>query len=48
MWENGLSMWEISEICWKRLKIEICDKLICGNRLKSVGNTLDMCQMAYI
>ena len=33
MWENGLSMWEIAEICWKRLKIEICDKLMCGNGL---------------
>ena len=33
MWENGLSMWEIAEINWKRLKIEICEKLMCVKRL---------------
>ena len=48
MWENGLSMWETAEICWKRLKIEICEKLMCGKRLKSFGNILAMLEMASI
>ena len=31
-------MWEIDKIMWNGLKIELCEKLMCGKRVKSVGN----------
>ena len=45
---NGLSMWEIDQIYFNRLKIKSCLKLMFGKRLKCLGNGLDIWEIAYI